>query len=220
VLQDSRSFNIDSFLFLGDFVGYYYWPAEVLKEVRSLPQKYMIQGNHERLLKDWKENKKEAILQKYGKGIQVAFENLSVSEIELLINLPKTREIVLEGKKILLCHGSPNDPDKYIYPSESLPALQQCFLSGFDFIFMGHTHYPFCTMQDNTMLANPGSVGQPRDIGNLASYLIVDLQNKTFVFRRVLFDPKTIIQKAIQLDSELPYLHEVLLRNTKIMMST
>ena len=39
------------------------------------------------------------------------------------------------------------------------------------FTILAHTHYPFIHSWNDKWLINPGSVGQPRDFGNIASQI-------------------------------------------------
>ena len=54
--------------------------------------------------------------------------------------------------------------------------------NNYDFIFTGHTHYPVVFSKEGMIIANPGSVGQPRDVGSLASYAILNTNNKALSY--------------------------------------
>ncbi|MEK9657778.1 MAG: metallophosphoesterase family protein [bacterium] len=212
VINDFENQGIEHVCILGDIVGYYYWPVEVINLVNGLSHTtHIIQGNHERLLKEAQncQIKKKKIYEKYGSGINIALEKLSQDEKEFLYSLPKTKTLSIEGLNILLCHGSKNDPDQYIYPDSNLETLHSCIDTDYDYIFQGHTHYPFIFSSHHTTLANPGSVGQPRDIGHLASYMILNSTSRSIVQRRIEFDYKSISDEIKQLDYHLPYLIEV-----------
>ena len=59
---------------------------------------------------------------------------------------------------------------------------------------------------------NPGSVGQPRDTGGLASYLVVNTTNKVVRFKRRAFDKDAIIAAALEKDPSLGYLADIMNR--------
>jgi predicted phosphodiesterase len=61
-------------------------------------------------------------------------------------------------------------------------------------------------------MINPGSVGQPRDIGGLASYVIFDTNNFTTRFKRLAFDYAQITKIAKSKDRELEYLWKIMSR--------
>ena len=216
VLNDVRRFSVEYLMILGDIIGYYYWPDKVLDLLCSFTSVDLIAGNHEHMLKSIidGQDKINQIISKYGSGINMAIEKLTVNQQNYLINQPSERQLNIDGCKIFVCHGSPFDNNQYVYPDAPHSLLQRCALSDFDFVFMGHTHYPFCFQDNSTMLINPGSVGQPRDIGKLASYVIIDTQNKSTIFRRVAFDIKPIIKECEKHDPNLQYLKKVLTRNS------
>ncbi len=215
VLKDTLIFDISSFFVLGDNVGYYYWPKECLELLSKLPQVEMIQGNHEKILTRALNDiiYRDTIKKKYGHGIEYAINNLSNEKIDYLTNLPSKKELHIDGKKVLLCHGSPDNNEEYLYPDTSLEILRKATSCDFDYIFLGHSHYPFVHHDNNRVLVNPGSVGQPRDIGSLASYIIFDTQNNTLQFRRVSFSNEKIINMINQIDPSVKYLQTALQRN-------
>ncbi len=67
VLEEARRCGVEYLFILGDLVGYYYYPDEVLKLLEDWP-KEVIQGNHEEMLKEVlnKETEKETVRKKYG----------------------------------------------------------------------------------------------------------------------------------------------------------
>jgi putative phosphoesterase len=69
------------------------------------------------------------------------------------------------GKELLLVHGSPFEPRwEYIYPhSASLSRFPE---TGADVVIYGHTHYQMAERVGRTLVINPGSAGEPRDIRN------------------------------------------------------
>ena len=216
VLHDTQRFGIEHLLVLGDIIGYYYWPDKVFDLLCSFTSVDLILGNHERMLKSVIEDQSKIhqIIAKYGSGLNKTIEKLTVDQQNFLINQPSERQLNIDGCKIFVCHGSPFNNDQYVYPDAPHSLLKRCALSDFNFVFMGHTHYPFCFHHNNTTVINPGSIGQPRDIGNLAAYVIIDTQNRSTIFRRVLFDIKTITKECEKHDPSLRYLKEVLMRNS------
>lgn len=217
VLADCSLFDVDCYFILGDFIGYYYWPSDVLDRVENLRSVEMIQGNHERLLKKALENEQAriAIRQKYGHGVDIAIQTLSDDKKIKLLELPLEKRIEIDQTIFFLCHGSPFDADKYVYPDAEKSVFEGNVIPNADFILMGHTHYPFCCYQKGVVFANPGSVGQPRDIGDLASYLIIDTKNKSLVFRRVPFNTQVVIDAAAKMDPDLQYLQRIFSRNVQ-----
>lgn len=200
---------------MGDLVGYYYWPKEVLELLRNLKHVEIIKGNHERMLEQVLHfpEKLTEIKAKYGSGLSKALNDLSESELNMLINLPEQKEREENGVKFLLTHGSPNNPDEYVYPDCRPDHLNKIALRDYNVILMGHTHYPLQQNVKGTMLLNPGSVGQPRNKGSLASYIIFDCSKQEASIKYIRFDPQEIIGAIKKFDPDNSYLNDVLLRN-------
>ena len=213
VLAEVADAGIDHLLVLGDFVGYYYNPHDVLAQLAKF-KTTMIRGNHETMMEvsQTDEEAKEKIRAKYGSGVALALEKLSTAQAKELLALPTTSRVMLDGVTFLLCHGSPWDTNEYIYPDASEEVLRRCAAEDADFVLLGHTHRPFVYAHEGTVVLNAGSVGQPRDIGNLASWAIIDTANRSVVQRRTMFDILPVLQEAQRIDPAVPYLADVLTR--------
>ena len=214
VIKDIDKQDCSSILLLGDLVGYYYSAKQVISIVRNDQRFIVIRGNHEdifaRTLVDDVFEKK--MYQKYGSGFRSCLSSLAPDEIDWLKNLPVSKSILLDGLKIGMFHGSDKSTNEYIYPDAENKRLEK-MTKEFDFVFLGHTHYPAIFMQGHSTIINPGSVGQPRDIGSLASYAILNTQNRSVVFRRVPFSSVLIQKKCEEIDPHYPYLKDVFIRN-------
>jgi len=123
-----------------------------------------------------------------------------------------------QERDLLFCHGSPRDPVKeYVMRTDVVFApekLTDIFGRIQGTCFIGHTHQPgvilkepdfrFFTpdsrridgqykMGQGKAIVNVGSVGQPRDSDNRASYAVI--QNDTVFFKRVDYDYHTAMAK-------------------------
>ncbi|AKR43491.1 metallophosphoesterase [Methylophilus sp. TWE2] len=214
VLAAAKSNAVSHLLITGDLVGYYYHPAKVLALLKDWENKYIVLGNHEVMLKQARADLSylQRITQRYGHGLQLALEALTFQQLDELCNLPHPQPINISGRNILLCHGSPWDNDIYIYPDTDLQIFDGFKVEDFDLIVLGHTHYPMSKMIGNTLVVNPGSVGQPRNRQPGAQWAIYDTDTNTVEFRCEAYDPTYLIHECIKNDPELPYLHEVLTR--------
>ena len=213
VLTEVRKNKVKYILVLGDVVGYYYHPDKIFEALEEFPTEF-IKGNHECMLLESMGNslKLEKIHKKYGSGINFAIEKLSNNWINKIRQFPNEKKIVLDGLSIQLCHGSPWDNDVYVYPNADLSLLRKCAQSKCNFIFIGHTHYPFLYCHKNSIVVNVGSVGQARDKGGKASWGLMDTTNRTFVLKHTVYDPTDIIVEVKNIDPHVPYLHEILNR--------
>lgn len=213
VLQAARECNVSRLFILGDLVGYYYHPGSVMKLLESWPRD-VVQGNHERMLQEaaLSPASKEQLRKRYGRGLDCVFEQLEPEELHYLLHLPEKREITIDGMRFLLCHGAPWDRDCYVYPDAPPETLRNCVVTGSDVVLMGHTHYPFFFNIDGCTVANAGSVGQARDQGSMASWLLIDTSNRTFVSKHTNYNSDHICAEVKLLDPDVPYLHQVLKR--------
>lgn len=214
VINDVEANQCEQIWVLGDLVGYYYWPKPVIDYFMNNEKCTVIKGNHEKLLERASSDPQfaEVCRKKYGSGINICIDTLSPEQRDWLKNLPESLELTIGDLKVGLYHGSERSVNEYIYP-DCNPARLAKIPTSFDYIFFGHTHYPVVFCQNGTLIANPGSVGQPRDVGSLASYIILNTNNKSLSYKRVPFDSSEICQQAENIDSHYPYLYEILKRN-------
>ncbi len=213
VLKASSAYDIDTFLIAGDLVGYYFHPDKVLELLEPLNKK-VIKGNHENelSLSMGSEEHLRNYEIKYGSGLRIAIDILSNKQLNYLISLPASLTFNINDRNILLCHGSPWDTDQYIYPDTNNKIMTKCVNTGFDLVIMGHTHYPMIKKFNNTVLLNPGSVGQARDRKPGACWAIYDSDNGEIQLKREHYDYMSVANEAKLLHPELPYLSKVLLR--------
>lgn len=213
VYDDFKNKNVENILIAGDIIGYYYWPKEVVQKLMDDKRVSCISGNHENILSktlSCRESSKK-YKQKYGSGYQLCKNQLSKNELDWLLGLPKKLDIKIKDMSFTIAHGSLDDQEKYIYPDISLDILNDNHGVS-DFTVLGHTHYPFIKHKGNSVIINPGSVGQPRDISRIASYALINTENYAITFRRVRFETDHIIRAAQKYDPEVPYLQTVLER--------
>lgn len=68
--------------------------------------------------------------------------------------------------------------------------------SDVEVLVMGHTHLPHVEEVNGVSVANPGSVGQPRDGDPRASYAVLNLEDMSVDLHRVEYDIDTVIEKV------------------------
>lgn len=214
VLRHARAAKVDQLIILGDIVGYYYEAKEVLDSLRPWPV-IAIRGNHERWLgrafKD--ENVAQKYCYKFGSALKIALRTLSSEQIAWLTSLPDRATISIEDVKLELCHGSPRDMDEYVYPDADPNLIEACLMPERDFVLTGHTHYPMTVVAGGTCLLNPGSVGQARDVGGFASWCLFDSRTRALRYFRTAYDVMSLVKEVEAMDSQLPELASVLVRN-------
>jgi putative phosphoesterase len=71
-------------------------------------------------------------------------------------NEPQEKILLIEGKKILICHGH-----QYAVKSSLLSIELAAREKGVDLAMFGHTHRVFYDIHNGVTLFNPGSIGAP-----------------------------------------------------------
>ena len=213
VLKKAKKESVEHMLVLGDIVGYYYHPDKILKAL-SKWNFDVVKGNHEYILEDLIANPslEESIKLKYGSGHKEAIDKLSAQQLEFLRNLPETKSIQFDKVSILMCHGSPWLNDYYIYPDCDKDTIRKSDSKEHDFVLVGHSHYAFAIKNENSVLLNPGSIGQSRQIGGKASWAIIDTENNCFQLLTTDYNVERLINEVEKKDPEVSYLTEILKR--------
>lgn len=213
VLSSARLLEVETLLVTGDLVGYYFSPREVLDMLREWDA-HIVRGNHEDMLIQAISSPEflEEVDRRYGSGLRIALDALEQSDIEWLSSLPHPKSIKIEDCNILLCHGAYWDIDFYVYPDAQNELLERCAVKSYDLVVQGHTHYPMKYKFGDTLLVNPGSVGQPRNRQPGAHWAIFDTNTREVHMLCEKYDASAIIDASRTIHPELPYLSEVLLR--------
>jgi len=213
VLKKAKKEGVMHLLILGDIVGYYYHPDKILKALSEWDFD-IVKGNHEYILEEIiaQPSLKESIRLKYGSGHKYALDKLSNEELSFLKSLPDTKSIKLDETSMLLCHGSPWSNDFYVYPDCDSDIIERCNSLDHDFVFIGHSHYAFAIKSTNSIIINPGSVGQSRQIGGKAFWCILNTENKCFQMMSTDYNTDKILDEVKGMDPDIKYLSEILKR--------
>ena len=213
VLKEVREFGVTRLFVLGDLVGYYYHPDKVIKLLNEWPLD-IIQGNHEGFLKRAVKDAEflHQIHRKYGSGINMAIKKLTDLQIKELTKLPWKKIIRIDDLSIVLSHGAPWERDYYVYPDSDRCILERCCVQEAEYIFLGHTHYPFVFRNDRCTVINVGSVGQARNQGGIASWALLDTVRRKVELKTTQYDTTPLVNEVKLIDPHVPYLYKVLLR--------
>lgn len=216
-LQKIDKYKVRKTFIMGDFLGYYYQHDKVFELLKQTNWQG-VQGNHDKTLEVFlKKNKKamETYRLCYGHSLDLALKILSKKQKKLILDLPRLIKIKINGKKILLCHGSPWHQNEYVYSDGNFKIFNKIFNLGYDYVFLGHTHYPFIKKKGEKMIINAGSIGQPRDWGSHSAWWIVDLKNQTAQLKRSFFSAKSLIKMVDKFDPDKQYLKNIFKRRQK-----
>lgn len=214
VLRDAKRKEAGELLIAGDFVGYYYHPEKLFTLLNTWKWEG-IQGNHDALFASFisgNDSHMNTYRASYGSALDRAAQTLSAEEKSFLFSLPEKKEFIRDGKKILMCHGSPWQQDAYIYPDAPEELFARIAKLGHDIVILGNTHYPFIKKSGACIIINPGSVGQPRDESSNTSWALADFAAGTVEIHRVRFSPEDLIKEILTYDASNSYLREVLVR--------
>jgi predicted phosphodiesterase len=188
--------DVDAVWCLGDLVGYGPRPNECCEEVERAASLCLV-GNHDlgvlgRLpLEDFTDDAAAA-----ARWSQSTLSGQARAYLERLESLASTEEAEL-------FHASPRDPVwEYVLGEEA--ALAAFHLTSAPIVLVGHSHVALAfLLQDDSLdgaavpggseidlssgrfILNPGSVGQPRDGDPRAAYLVLDLDARRALYRRV-----------------------------------
>lgn len=170
--------NYPMILNAGDLTGYYLDINPIIDQVKSAKVKSVL-GNHDRFLVLGKlpENINPEIIKPFEDNLK----NISVKNLAYLKSLKPSEIFEIDGLKIGLYHSSPFLLDEYIYPDSS---LERFIKLDFDVLILGHSHWPMVKKVGKMVIVNPGSVGQPRDYDNCASFAILDTKDKKIEIKR------------------------------------
>ncbi|MBN1794693.1 MAG: metallophosphoesterase family protein [Candidatus Omnitrophica bacterium] len=199
VLADCKSEDIDRYLCVGDIVGYGANPVDCIALIRE-KQVISVCGNHDCAV--YGVFQTTYFNPHAAHAITWTRNHLNSSELEFLASLPC---VIYEGG-IVLVHGSLEAPEQFRYISNgrtARPTLQR--LNEHTVCFVGHFHIPcyywlegnevvasdetaVSTTDKARIVANVGSVGQPRDGDPRAAYCIYDERAGTITVKRVAYD--------------------------------
>lgn len=127
---------------------------------------------------------------------------ISEENLEYLKGLRPSAKWEIDGAKMSLFHASPRDPlMEYIFPGIPNSRARELIREGGEsIVLLGHTHMPMIYSFEGQILANPGSVGQPRDNDSRASFGVLEISGSQFSFNiiRVKYAVEAVAGKILQ----------------------
>lgn len=207
VIQFFQEQKVDKYLCLGDIVGYGANPKECLQKVIELDS-LIVAGNHDYAIAG---NIDITYFNPFAQqAVLWTREQLEDEQIKFLGNLGLVHEL---EDTLTLVHGSLNFPEMFDYIQSIHDALLSLEILNTPVCFYGHSHVPIAFIEkervtycldtkikieeNEKVLVNVGSVGQPRDGNPLASCAIYDDEEKVVEIHRLEYDIETAIEKII-----------------------
>jgi predicted phosphodiesterase len=212
VLQAFKKEGVDKYVCLGDTVGYGANPNECCDLVRSVAA-FTILGNHDAAVAGRMDYSYYYDAARQALDLHASI--LSSENMKWLQSLPyEVREDHSAKHTISFVHGSPVNIEEFEYifaPEQAARCLPEWDRLG-DVTFIGHSHLckSFALSPDDVhevvaqkfelrpghkYIISVGSVGQPRDYDNRASYTIYDTDKRVFEYKRVAYDIDAAAQK-------------------------
>lgn len=204
VLADIENEKCDKIFCLGDLAMAGPEPSKAIELIKKLYDEgklELIQGNTDEMIADY-DVLGEQVKSKFPVMFNALENDVAIipdSLKEFLRNLPKQKELEIEGVKILLVHGSPRKNDENIFPDLPIEEVEETVTgTNADIIFCGHTHIP-CGYQTrkNQTVVNAGSVGRPFTPNPQSCYAIARFFNASFEVKHKFLDYDT--QKAAEI---------------------
>jgi len=208
--KDIGDRRVDEVWCLGDIVGYGGAPQQVLEALEARTRT-IVKGNHDHAVATGEMEDFNPIA---AQAARMHAQMLSPAERSRLYALPSTLMRHVGRVRVLLAHGSPDDPiHEYVRPDDAFAGLRR-WGERADVILLGHTHLPFVALprlgtssawtsagfsspihhEGAALLLNPGSVGQPRDSDARAAYAIIDFAQRHAELVRVAYDVESAAQ--------------------------
>jgi putative phosphoesterase len=194
----------DALICLGDIVGYGAQPNEVVERIQGLNPLVALMGNHDYAVVT---GDTAGFSQHAAEAVEWTRKHIKEDNCRYLSSLQPSKKIELDGVQVGLFHGSPHDPlFEYIYPGIRKAELEQLIQkAGTQLVLLGHTHVPMIYSVEEKMLANPGSVGQPRDGDPRASFALLTISDNrpSAEVERIQYDIDSAANEII--DAGLPH---------------
>lgn len=223
--------GVDTFLFLGDYLGELAYPQKTMDIVYSLKDQYpcfFVKGNkeeywinYEKEPKGWKEYDSTT------GSLYYTYYNLREEDLQFFKSLSFKEELAFDGlPPMTICHGSPRKVNEKLLPNN-----ENTFLimeeNASDYILCGHTHIQGKIERYGKVVLNAGSVGVPMYSNGKTQFMIgKGMQDRwDYEFISLEYDIENVIADlhTSGLSSKAPYwckVTEILLRTGEISHGT
>lgn len=219
VFKDIAEQGVETILCLGDVVGYGADPEAAIDLVEE-KCRFCLSGNHDYAVVTQAENFNPPATEAINFTRRVLKPNsLSLKRKKARWKFLETLPTRILEDDILYVHGSPRDDrNEYILETDivfgNYGKIREILDMTPRLLFVGHTHVPcvidrtyrfwhpdgdqaeFLLEPGQKYIINVGSVGQPRDGSNKASYVIVE--SNAVRWRRVEYDIEATIKKMVR----------------------
>lgn len=185
-LDYAKEQGIDTYIFLGDYLGELAYPRRTMEILYDLAEEntcYFVRGNKEDYWinyeacgeKGWKE------VDSVTGSLYYTYHNLTKKDKDFFKQMKICGRVEIEGFQTLtICHGSPgNTREKLLPDNENTFELMKADTS--DYILCGHTHVQCIIEHEGKKVLNPGAVGVPLESNGKAQFLILHSQGEEWL---------------------------------------
>lgn len=206
VLNDIKHLGIEKLIFVGDYLGEFSNPNEVLALIKNNNNYEIVSGNKERYFEDDHFSTKDVWVHDHFSGLYWNHEHITSSNHEYMSNMSREKYLTYNNQQILCTHDisdifknpsfrkfsssnysllhSKQDMDKKDY----LNYVKATLIEDMDFIdelntidariiITGHSHVQWHCFIGDKLLLNPGSIGLPLDHQVGAAYTIINIKD-------------------------------------------
>ncbi len=177
----------DELWVLGDLVNYGPDPGAVIDFIRSTAT-LVVCGNHDFSIGYNQDPRCSPPFRDMADATRRYSDSvLTFGQKHYLRHLPPYVEVKRQDTKFYLCHAMPSNPLYGYCEADSPQWTSEAAETGADVILVGHTHIPALRMIGQRVVANPGSLGQPKTGRPEARYAIwengkVELKSQSYPF--------------------------------------
>lgn len=198
VMTDIEARECDKIFVLGDYAMAGPEPEDTVDyfmKQKNNPKFAMIQGNTDYMIANFSDELYNSLKEKapvMAEALKNDVQLINPVQKEFLKDLPIQKEVVVDGIKILLVHGSPRKNNEDILPDTPLQTVEEMLKNvEASVVLCGHTHIP-CGFQTSTKqtVVNAGSIGRTFFVNNSndnknpkACYLTIEIENGNCIFQ-------------------------------------
>ena len=194
-------YGIDTFVFLGDYVGELAYPQKTMEIIYSLKEKYdcfFVKGNKEDYWLDYRANGEMGWNEcdSTTGSLYYTYSNLIQKDLEFFKSLFHTSELEFdEFPSLTICHGSPQRVNEKLLPNnEKTYAIMEENASSY--ILCGHSHVQGEIEHKGKVVLNAGAVGVSLHGDGKAQFLILEgaEQKWNYEFISLEYDVEKVIE--------------------------
>ena len=185
----------DRLICCGDIVVDFPFPEECITTLMDMNSQGCIGNNDCFVAKDLtpSQHVKEPYLQyadALDRGVELTHGLMSAESKAFLSGLSREHRFSVDGISFYLNHTGPDLPIyQYIHLDTPLSELMRIYKDiQADVIITGHTHLPYVKKIGDSVLINPGSIGEPRDGDTRASFATFDTDTGQIDLGRIAYD--------------------------------